>query len=58
LCLLKFFLRSLLLGQIEDESDTVVPIAFEECAAEKYRYAAAIFPEVLLLEGLKDASRL
>src|SRR5215212_4287669 len=48
---------SLLFAQIEHESNTVIPTFFGECAAEKYRHSAAIFPEVLLLEGLKDASR-
>src|ERR1700687_332758 len=51
-------LGSLLFAQIEHESDTFAPTSFEECAAEKYRHSAAIFPEVLLLEGLKHAGRL
>ena len=47
---------SLLAAQIEHERDTFVPTSiFEECAAEKYGHSAAIFPEVLLLEGLKNA---
>src|SRR5687767_2454026 len=50
-------LGSLLLAQIEHEGDTFVAASFEEGAAEKYRHAAAVFPEVLLLEGLKDAGR-
>src|SRR5262245_32320972 len=48
---------SLLIAQIEHESDTVIPTWLEECAAEKYRHSAAVFPEVLLLVGLKDAVR-
>src|SRR5216683_5531115 len=46
-------LRPLLFAQIEHESDPFVP-SFEECAAQQHRHAAAVFPEVLLLESLKD----
>ena len=51
-------LGSLLLAQIQHKSDTFLRTSFEKCAAKKYRHSAAIFPEVLLLEGLKDAGRL
>src|SRR6266446_3189654 len=50
--------RPLLLAQIEHECDTLVPTSFEECAAQQHRHAAAVFPEVLLLESLKDPGRL
>src|SRR5512134_3022227 len=45
-------LGSLLVAQIEHERDTFVPTSFEECAAEKHRHSAAVFPKVLLLERL------
>ena len=50
-------LGALLVAQIQHESDAFVPTSFEECAAEKYSHSAAIFPEVLFLEGLKAAGR-
>jgi hypothetical protein len=44
---------------LDDRVDrSLVPTVFEKGAAEKYSHSAAIFPEVLLLEGLKDARRL
>src|SRR5262249_31920900 len=54
----KGLLGPLLFTQIEHESDTFVPAAFEECTAEQYGHSAAVFPEVLLLERLEDPARL
>src|SRR6202035_580572 len=51
-------LSPFLFAQIEHESDPFAPTPFEECAAEQHRYAAAIFPEVLLFVRLKDPARL
>src|SRR5271156_202027 len=51
-------LGPLLFAQIEYESDPIVPTSFEECAAQQHRHAAAVFPEELLLESLKDPGRL
>src|SRR3954463_13997449 len=52
--LLKIFLHSPLLRQIENESDTIVSAAFKECAAEQHGNSGAVFPEELFLEGSED----
>src|SRR5262249_47408625 len=38
------------LGQIEHEGDTLAPALFEGCRADQYGNAAAVFPEIFLLE--------
>src|SRR5437762_4636835 len=52
LCLAKRFLDALALGQIEHECKALVASFFEQSGANKHRNAAAVFPNILLLEGL------
>src|SRR5215472_14443100 len=50
---LALFLRALLFGQIKHESNTFISPFFEEGSAEQYGHPAAVFPEILFLEGLE-----
>src|SRR5215470_3082760 len=47
-------LRALALGQIEHECDALVAALFEKRGANKHWNAAAVFPNILLLEGWND----
>src|SRR5271163_3121235 len=58
-CQVRFTAPEALLGpslftQIEHESDTLVPTFLKQRASNQHGHAAAIFPERLLLEGLKS----
>src|SRR5262249_21207705 len=46
-------LGTLALGQVEDERDALFAILFEARHADEHRHAAAVFAEVLLLEGVQ-----
>src|SRR5258708_27230413 len=52
------FFGALLTSQIEHERDAVAAALFEAGRADQHRHAAAVFPEVLLLERLDRACRL
>jgi hypothetical protein len=47
------FLRAFALRQIENESDTLMPVFFEGCRADQHGNTAAVFPEILFLVRLR-----
>src|SRR5262245_31951571 len=52
-----FLLRAFALGQIENERNALVATFLEQRAADQHWHAPAIFPEILLLERLKNPGR-
>src|SRR5713101_8284240 len=53
-----FLLGPLALSDVHYESHTLIPACFEESGADQHGHAAAVFPEVLLLERLDGSGRL
>ncbi len=51
-------LGALALGQVEHESDTLVPVFFEGRHADQHGNTAAVFPKVLLLKRLQTPGHL
>ena len=58
LALACFRFRPLALGQIEHERDALVSTSFEGRRPDQHRHAAAVFPQIFLLEWLRDPGTL